>query len=510
MAEKVVSLYLEDNDILLLISKNGKVLRWAKGTLEPGLIIEGVIQDEEKVAAKVKELFTTIHQIKSSAKGLAKIKESASNLFSGKGKLIVGIGGRGSLYRVLSLPMLADNLLGEAVRREAGRVLPVALDELYLSYQRIPGANNETRIFMAAYPKKSTDLLLKTLRLAGLQPRSLDLTPLVLCSSVNEPRSIIADVSQDTLNIIVMAERVPQVIRSLPMQSEIKSLHENMLSISEEFSRTVAFYNSSHQQNPLDESVPVFVSGEFVNAPDTWKILVGKLNSKVAVLPTVMQYPENFPVNEYIVNLGLAAKELSLDKQPSNYSVVNLNCLPASFLPKPINVYNVLVPVVAVGIIVGIFLLWTAWQNDITKTKALDPQLTSIQHSITVSTQSITTLTEQNRALQAQIQPIQDYVGILMNKLSSLQATRGLTDSNISKVISLKSDKVIITSLNYDSTNRISLNGSAATRELILDYAQVLRDSGLFTTVVSSVNYYSIISESGEQVISYKYVFQIQ
>jgi len=29
-------------------------------------------------------------------------------------------------------------MLAEAVRREAGRVLPVSLDQLYLAYQRIP------------------------------------------------------------------------------------------------------------------------------------------------------------------------------------------------------------------------------------------------------------------------------------------------------------------------------------------------------------------------------------
>jgi Tfp pilus assembly PilM family ATPase len=36
---------------------------------------------------------------------------------------------------------MPDALLGEAVRREAKRVLPVSLDDVNLSYQAVPSAN---------------------------------------------------------------------------------------------------------------------------------------------------------------------------------------------------------------------------------------------------------------------------------------------------------------------------------------------------------------------------------
>ena len=119
------------------------------------------------------------------------------------------------------------------------------------------------------------------MRLAGIPPRVLDLAPLALCLSVNEPMAVIADVGLNTLNIMVLAERVPQVIRSLSLQGEGRKVSENMATISEEFSRTVAFYNSSHQQAPLGADVPVFVSGDLADAPDTWKAPVGKLNLKL-------------------------------------------------------------------------------------------------------------------------------------------------------------------------------------------------------------------------------------
>ena len=208
MAERVMTLYFEDSGIKLLIAKGRKVEHWANLPLDPGLVVGGVIVDENRVASKVKEI-------------IASVKSSP---ISGKGKVVVGLSGRDSLYRVISLPILEKSLLAEAVTREAGRVLPVSLDQLYLAYQRIPGNENETRVFVAAFPKKTTDILIKTLRLAGITPRVLDLAPLALCLSLNEPRAIIADARLDSLSIMVIAERVPQVIRSLSLQSEERAI----------------------------------------------------------------------------------------------------------------------------------------------------------------------------------------------------------------------------------------------------------------------------------------------
>ena len=94
MAEKVTTLYFKDTGIKLLIARGKKAEQWASVSLEPGLVVGGVIVNETKVADKIREIFSTV-------------KHSFINdLISGKGKLIVGIGGRDSLYRVISLPVL--------------------------------------------------------------------------------------------------------------------------------------------------------------------------------------------------------------------------------------------------------------------------------------------------------------------------------------------------------------------------------------------------------------------
>lgn len=509
MSEKVMSLYFEDAGIKLLVAKGKKADRWVSIPLDPGLVVDGVIVDENKVANKIRELFEACNRIKSEEKGLKRIKESISNIFSGKGKLIVGLSGRDSLYRVLSLPVLPDSLLAEAVRREAGRVLPVSLDELYLAYQRIPGNENETRVFVAAFPRKSADILIRTLRNAGVTPRVLDLAPLALCLYVNEPKAIIVDVRFDNLNIMIMADRVPQVIRSLVLQSEVKTLEENLPTISEELSRTVAFYNSSHQQEPLDSNTPVFVSGDLAKLPEAWKTVVGKLNAQAAILPSAIEYPTEFPSNDFTVNLGLATKELNLEKEVGNYSLVNLNALPPSSLPKGVNAYRILVPVVAVAGIAGIVFLWLNWQRNMDNTKSLESELTNTQILITNNAQTIAKLTEKNRETQNSIQPIKDAASVFITKKSVLETVRTLADNNVHEIVALKPETINMTRLSYADSAK-TLNGMSQTSEDILKYAQALRDTGGFEVVVSSINYTPTVSDTGAMIPLFDFTFQVK
>jgi type IV pilus assembly protein PilM len=496
MAEKVMTLYFKDNGIKLLTARGKKAEQWASVTLEPGLVVGGVIVNETKVADKVREIFSTVK------------RSMITDLISGKGKLVAGLSGRDSLYRVISLPVLEKALLPEAVKREAARVLPVSLDQLYLAYQRIPGGENETRIFLAAFPKNSTDILLKTLRMAGVTPQILDLAPLALCLSVNEPMAIIADASLDTLNIMVMADRVPQVIRSISLQSEGKKISENMATISEEFSRTVAFYNSSHQQAPLSNDVPVFVSGDLANAFDTWKTLVGKMSSKVAVLPLAVQYPEDFPAGDFTVNLALAAKSLALDKMRGNYSLVNLNAMPETAKAKPINLYHIIVPVVGVVGIIIVVVMWNNLQSTRKNTPTIQSQVTAKQALITANTKAVADLTQQNRTTQSQIAPIVASAQIFPNKLTALAAARALTQTQIGKILSLKPSTVAFSSITYNG-GIDSVAGTSGTSADILNYAQALRDTGAFTTVVSTITYTPLTLDSGDIQPAYSFSLSI-
>ncbi len=219
IAKKVVTLYINDTNLKLLVVKGKRVKKWANLPLEAGLVKDGVVLDEAKLAAEIKELLKA-----------QRVRP---------GKVIAGLSGLHCLSRLISLPPLPEGMLAEAVRREAERLLPVPLEQLYLSWQIIPPSGEGIQVFLAALPCNAVDALIKTLRQAGVKPYLMDLAPLALARVVDRATAIIVDVRSTEIDIVIMVEGVPHPIRTVPLPSEALSLQEKFPTIRDELERTI-------------------------------------------------------------------------------------------------------------------------------------------------------------------------------------------------------------------------------------------------------------------------------
>jgi len=486
MAE--VTLFIEDSAIKLLVASGRRVEKWGKLPLKPGLVSDGVILDEAQVAEKLRELL--------------KLQGVVART------VIAGLSGFNSVYRLISLPELPPAILPEAVKQEAGRVIPVAIDQLYLSYQTIPGSEGETRIFLAAFPRNTADAFLRTLSKAGLRASIMDLAPLALCRTVDAPESVVVDVRSASLDIAVMVDRVPQVIRSLSLPSEAQSLSERLPSIAEELNRTIAFYNSSHQEKPLEPTVPIFVSGDLTSAPDTWQSLVGSLDYSVFALPSPMQAPEGFDPSQFMVNIGLALKRLSLQKEGANFSLVNFNALPeAAPRPKERSLAKILFPV---SIVIGaglIFWLVTLVQNSMAHTDALRSQLPPIENRVTEQREEIVAVTEEIKLIEPQVEPLAATVDVFETTFANLEGVRERVDGDLSMIVGLLHEDVDLTEINH-SGNPVTVTGTSPDEDGIFEYARDLRSSGRFSLVViSSIK--AVKEGEGEEIEGFNFDFRL-
>jgi hypothetical protein len=460
MAKKVTTLFIRDTNITLLIMAGLRVEKWSSLPLEPGLVSHGLIVDEAEVASKVKQIF----------------KETGAQT----SKVITAVSGHDSLYRIITLPELPEAILPEAVKREATRTMPTSLEEVYFAFQSIPSpTKGEGRVFLAAFPRNLTDALARTLRQAGVSPHIMDLAPLALCRIPDEPRAIIVNVRLEHLDVMVIADRLPQVIRRLSMPSETASLEENLPLISEEFERTVAFYNSSHMEHPLDPTVPVFASGDLAEAPDTWKSVVGRASYPVSTLPSPVDVPEGFNPNEFMVNIGLALKELMPEKEESNFSIVNFNALPEVYFPEHFSIARVLVPV---GTVIGVGLIIFGvifTQSNRAYTDELRSEVASVQTSVAQRQAEIA-------SLKAKIGPLEATANELNGRASSMERGRATIHEDLDEIVKLAGDKITLGSVNLGGS-AITVTGSASNEGDIFSYASDLEDSGRFSVWISSV-----------------------
>lgn len=329
MAKEQASLYIDDAAIYVLLSRGRQVVKWASSPLEPGLIAEGLIQDEDAMAAKLIELWQS--------QGI------------GAKKVIVGISGISYLSHVITIPELPEEMLAEAVTREASMALAVSVEEVYISWQVLSSAPGEMTIYVSALPRNSVDIMVATLRKAGLDPYLAEVKPLAIARTSTEPVAIMVDVQPASFDIIILADGMLGVVRSLPLSPEV-SMEENLPTIIEELDRSIIFYNSAHMDNPLDITVPISVSGELAEREDIWEQVSGRQNRPVQVMPSPMAVAEGFPLTRYITNIGLALKDvLASEKGAIAYSQIDFNALPEVYRPKARKLGDVLLLPTIVG-----------------------------------------------------------------------------------------------------------------------------------------------------------------
>ena len=460
MAKKITTLFIRDTSIDLLVMKGEQVDKWASSPLEPGLVSQGLIVDEAQVADKVEQIF----------------KETGAQT----SKVITALSGHDSLYRIITLPELPEAVLPEAVRREAKRTIPTPLEDVYFSYQYLPSPKGESRIFLVTFPRELVDALVRTLRQAGVKPYVMDLAPLALCRIPNEPRAIIVNTRLDYLDVAVIADRLPQVIRRLSLPGETESLEERLPLIAEEFNRTVSFYNSSHIDKPLDATVPVFIGGDLAEAPDTWQSVVGGAGYSVSALPSPVEPPEGFNPNEFMVNIGLALKELLPEKEEANFSLVNFNALPEAYLPPSFSIVRVLLPVVTViGIGLIIFALILILNNR--------ANIEALRTEVTVAESSVTQQRGQIAKLNSQIPSVEATAHELSGRITTMERRRASIYLDLREIVQLAKEKVSLVNVNHVGSS-ITMTGTASNVGLIYRYARDLRSSPRFSKVwVSSV-----------------------
>ena len=470
-----VSLYIEDTEIKLLVTSGNQVEKWASLMLDPGLVSEGVILEEKRVTDSIKQLFK-----------FQKVTDT---------NVVVGISGLNSVSRIISIPEVKKSLLPEAVSNEASRVLPMPLSQVYYSYQLLPSPKGELRLFLVAYPRNSTDVLLSVVHKAGLRPQLMDLAPLALARCVNAKRAILVNAWLTFVDIIILSDRIPVVIRSLSLPVEGTSLQERLAAVTEELNRTITFYNTTYPENPLEKSTEIFVSGDIAREADSLQFL-GKLGYPISTLKPPLAYKDVFNPTKYMVNAGLALKGQLPGGAGNQYSMIDFNALPQAYQTPPFSWTRVLMPVaavVAIGVLAyGVLVVRTVrddtssltaqYQSAQAQIKGLTADNKQAQDAITAKKAESAKLSAQAGDIQSQITVAQQNEASFNNTLGLLKQDLGNRDRNVREIVNDVPTGLNLTSIEYQADS-ITITGVAPSQTLLLTYARTLRSGGRFASV---------------------------
>ena len=458
MAKKIVTLYIDDTSLRLMVTDGKRIKEWAELPLEPGLVDSAVVIKEAEVATRIKQLFKA-HKVKTR-------------------KVTVGVSGLHWLTRPMTFPELPKNMLDEAVRREATRVLPVPLEQLYTSWQIIPAPEGKIQVFLVAVPRKTADALFKTLRQAGLKPYFMGLKPLLLARVVKEATAVIVDVQTTEFDIVIMADGVSQPVRTISFANEALSGEEKLTMIKNELNRTITFYDANNPENTLASTVPIFASGELADEPELCQSLSDELGHPVLSLLSPLECPEGLTPSRFMVNIGLACQKLLSGKE-AGPSVVNLNAVPAPYRPKPISLINIFAlpgAVVAIGSLVFLVVLIQDASADIDSMRVESVATDQLLQQKLSQRQELKANVDQLLASVTEIEASRDSftaaIGNLENQSAGINRDLEVTINSLPNTISLSS-------INYAS-NILTISGWTPSEKQVLRYLVKLDASGRF------------------------------
>ena len=199
---------------IIKLKKRGKFLELASfGEMEikPGIIKEGEIKDEEKLAEIIK---SAIKKVKGE-----KLKTKY---------VIASLPEEKAFLQVIQMPRLSEEDLKSAVIYQAENYIPLPIEEVYLDFQIVPPVYNHLDhfdILIAALPKKIIDSYLSTLKLAGLKPLVLEIESLAIAralikNQVTTSPLLLIDLGATRTSFIIFSGHSLRFTSSIPVSSQ--------------------------------------------------------------------------------------------------------------------------------------------------------------------------------------------------------------------------------------------------------------------------------------------------
>jgi type IV pilus assembly protein PilM len=301
---KKVTLDITSNSIRLLMVKGTKVQKWASAPIPAGLIEQGVITDAALLGEKIKRLMISTG-----------IKAK---------KIIASVNGVYSVFRVVALPVQNGHSHEEILNNAAESILPLSPDNFYVTWKMLSPNGRGNRALLVGMQPSVIDPEIAALKSVGLNPHIMNLKGMALLKLVNEPYGLIANIEDDYVDITLLAEGLPYVMRTVSRRHDI-AVADWAKDIAVLLEQTAMFASARYHLDFPEFGIKCYLTGQLADNEIIFGIIQDMGPYPIGSLTIPLDCPPNLPVNQYAINLGLAIKENQIPQ------VVNI---PEELLPE--------------------------------------------------------------------------------------------------------------------------------------------------------------------------------
>ena len=459
MARNITTLYVNDTSIRLMVTRGKRVSKLADVPLDTSLIDANVEAKEAELVTKIKHLLKT-NNIRTK-------------------KVIVGLSGLHCISRPAVLPLLPKAMLDEAFLREAKRVFPVPPEQLYISWQVISESDGNMQAFLMAIPRQIADTLLSALDKVGLKPYLMDIKPLALARLVKDSTAIVVDVQAREFDIIIMADGIPQPIRTVSFPQETQSLADKLSIVKDELKRTIQFHNSNNPDKQMPHDATMYISGELIDEPELYESLSQETGFQVAPLTSPLKCLKQLDPSHYLVNVGLALKEFPRE---GGSLLPNINTLPVPYQPKQLSLNRIMaIPAAATAIGLIVLLAMTIQDAD-ANISSVNSQLDATNFVLEKKQVQKKELIENIAALENQFASAQASRSRFVAAFDGINSVGDKINGNLEETVANMVDDLEISGLDH-ANSQLSLTGTALSEVEIMEYVRNLDTTGRFSEI---------------------------
>ncbi len=284
-SSKNVALSVEGMAVRMMAYSGKKVEAWYELPLNSAWVRNGIISRPDEVG---KAIAASMEEHKLPHKGA-----------------VSALPGTGSSGQVLNLPGIKKDRIGEAATRELKRLAPgTNTENEYILTEMLPKKGSQQGVYTLTVPKRNVLNFMEACQTAGLGVKSIELTPFALARAVGCENGIIVHAEVDNIEIVIVQGSFPASFRTVVVQSGAgpEAAAQQLLN---ELPRTIDYYNRSHQEAPLADDTPVYLSGALALDPELVMGVVDVTGREVANAEPTVEYPPEFPLAQYMAHVGL-------------------------------------------------------------------------------------------------------------------------------------------------------------------------------------------------------------
>ena len=454
-----VTLNISATSIRLLSVRGRQVKKWGSMPLAPGLVRDGLILQPKAVGAAIDDLFKS-----------TKVP---------KKQVITSVTGLSFTYRVLSLPRMKSAFLEEAIQRAARKEMPLPLEELYLSWQAIGSEHDELDFFVLGVPRNLIDALVQTLAEAGVKTYLIDLKPLALARAASRENALIVALEPGCFDIVLVADGIPAIMHTITPRGEGASIEDNIRRITDELSKTVEFYNSSHPENPLSPTTPLLLTGELSADAAASKLIQAEIGYPVELLVPSLKFPPDLPIALYATNMGLALKKVP-QKRAIRFRDINLNIQPVKYKARVLRVsWQFVFLSLAIAIAGGfLFPMYRLKSEADVETMRLQTELSWVSQEL----HQVRLAFNEAKQIEDTIDKIVGDVGTLKQEHQYILSKGGDFANNLDLVTNAIPPEVYFTVIEM-GTDQITIEGEADNAFTVINYVMALEALGRLSEV---------------------------